>query len=102
MSRLRLLDAVLLTVCVPLWVLCFTLQARELQRDRLAWIPLTVTRAPAPDGLPTIAGFWPDAEAGLSCATSRSDCGFSAEEYSRGGFDLGSSVTFMTRRLTEK
>jgi hypothetical protein len=65
-SRRRIPDVVLLAVFVPLWALCFTLQAREMRNGHLAWIPLTVSAAPGSEGFPTISSFWPDAEAETS------------------------------------
>ena len=62
MRRLRPLDAALLAVFVPLWVLCFTLHTRELLGERLAWIPFTVAAGSGAEPYPAISGIWPDAE----------------------------------------
>jgi class 3 adenylate cyclase len=61
--RLRPLDKALLTVFLPLWVVCFGLHAKEWARGRLAWIPLTVASAAAPDEPPSVSGFLPGAAA---------------------------------------
>jgi hypothetical protein len=61
--RLRPLDATLLAVSIGLWLTCFGLQARELLRGPLAWIPVTVSAAQTSARGPRVSGFWPDSEA---------------------------------------
>lgn len=62
-QRLRLLDAVLLLLLVPPWVLCFALYVNKMAHGQLARIPLLVAFPEQTDGYPTISGFLPGSDA---------------------------------------
>jgi hypothetical protein len=55
--RLRPLDAVLLAVLVPLWLVCFVLYVNEAVRGRLARVPVYVWAPENAEGYPTVRGF---------------------------------------------
>ena len=58
-SRFRPLDAALLAVLVPLWVVCFALHINGVARGRLAWVPVFVSASEHPDGYPVVRAFRP-------------------------------------------
>ena len=55
-----------------LWCVCFVVHLGQVVRGRLAWIPLHVAAAAAPDAFPTVAGLWPH-EAGGASDLARGD-----------------------------
>jgi hypothetical protein len=50
----------MLTGLTGLWCVCFVVHLGQVVGGRLAWIPLHVAAAAAPDAFPTVAGLWPD------------------------------------------
>jgi len=61
-KRLRALDAALLAILGPLWLLCVGLHVRQVWRHGITWIPIYVQPAAGAGDRPTLAGFWTDAE----------------------------------------
>jgi class 3 adenylate cyclase len=62
--RLPLLDRVLLAVLTPIWFLAVALHVdRQLGDVPLAWVPLYVEPARAPDQHPIATGWWPETPA---------------------------------------
>jgi hypothetical protein len=64
--RLRLFDAALLSVLVPLWLVCFALHVNEVARGRLAWVPVFVWAPENAHSYPSVRGFWPGTDAEVS------------------------------------
>jgi len=62
-KRLRALDAALLAVLGPLWLLCVGLHVRQVVRGAVVWLPVYVRPGAGPGAPPTLVGFWTDAEA---------------------------------------
>jgi hypothetical protein len=58
-KRLRPLDAVLLAILVPLWVVCFALQVKVVADGRLAWVPISVRAPENVESYPTVQEFLP-------------------------------------------
>jgi len=54
----------MLTGLTGLWCVCFVVHLGQVVRGRLAWIPLHVAAAAAPDAFPTVAGLWPPGAGG--------------------------------------
>ena len=62
MRRLRNMDLLLLVGLTGLWALAFVLHLGQVVRGGLAWIPVYVDGAAAPDALPTVDSLWPGSE----------------------------------------
>lgn len=62
MKRPRALDAALLAILGPLWLLCVGLHVRQVWRHGFTWIPVYVQPGAGVDAPPTLAGFWTNAE----------------------------------------
>jgi class 3 adenylate cyclase len=109
MRRLRPLDAVLLVVLVPLWVVCFTLYVKVVARGRLAWVPVSVRAPENAESYPTVREFLPGTGAGGSglvigdrlIRLGQADLrgvgpfGFVARAYEEAGSDLRVPVAFV-------
>ena len=61
MRRLGALDATLLAVLVPAWIVAFALHVTQVARGRLAWVGVYVGAPASPAEAPAVRGFWPDA-----------------------------------------
>lgn len=59
MNGSRKLDAILLAALGGVWCVCFLLHLNQLARGGLAWVPIYVDAAPAPDAYPSVRDFWP-------------------------------------------
>lgn len=59
MRHLPRIDAALLAILTPLWILCFVLYLNKVVDGQLARVPVFVLAPENADGNPAVRGFWP-------------------------------------------
>ena len=64
LRRRRVVDALLLTLLLPLWAVCTALHVKQLAGGHLEWVGVYVSIPAHGDALPVVRGFWPGADVG--------------------------------------